>query len=503
MTRIARQCRGDMSGALARGDCAVMATLALIGGLAVVDGIAWQPVVTGMAGLAEIGGHRMNPRFSARARAIMTIDTTVTGLSVIDGVQRRSPGTERMTGFTHIGGDRMRRRFKGAATDAVMAAHTGTGATGLCVRERYCQAGPDIGVMTGFTQVAGGRMGGALTRGGTAVVTPLATVRRLAVIDRCQWYPVVAVMTGLAQVAGDRMGGRFKRTPTHAVMTSGTGTGLARHCAVIECSAQPGGSAVAHIAGRGRGHMGRALARGRGAVMAVGTGIRGLRMIKRNDHWQPGRIAMAGFAHIAAQRMVPRFKGAATHPIMTATAGTSCRGLAVIKRRDDTQEAGGHMAGFAEIAGQRMGGRFTQRRSAVVTPQTTVRGLSVIERQQGRHPHGGTMTGLAQVAGHRMRYRFKGAATDAVMAAHTGAGTAGLRMRERCAQGGPEAAVMAGVTLVRGQRMRRVLARRCGAIMTTGTGVCGLIVRKRYHQRSPHRGGVTGLAQVGGDRMGG
>jgi len=87
-------------------------------------------------------------------------------------------------------------------------------------------------------------------------------------------------MAGLTQVAGERMSGAFVSSGTDPVMTTGTVAGLPCHCAVIKDDTQPGGGAVAHIAGRRRCNVRGPLAGGNDAVMTVFTGVRGLSVIK-------------------------------------------------------------------------------------------------------------------------------------------------------------------------------------------------------------------------------
>ena len=66
-------------------------------------------------------------------------------------------------------------------------------------------------------------------------------------INGPQRVPVVAGMTPFAQVGGDGMTRRFKGARTDAVMTSGAGTGLARHQGMVERRSLPGVGVVAGV----------------------------------------------------------------------------------------------------------------------------------------------------------------------------------------------------------------------------------------------------------------
>ena len=195
-------------------------------------------------------------------------------------------------------------------------------------------------------------MGTTFARCGVAIVTTLTVVGGLVVRERyseCGPHRS-GVMTGIAHIAGNGMSHGFESTATDAIMTTTAGAGLPRYGAVIKRSANPGGGVMAHIASRCGRYVGGAFACGHSAVMAVFTSIGGLRMRKGHHKGQPGRIDMTGFAHIAAERMVPRFKSATTDAIVTTGTGASSAGLAMVKRRGDGQEAGGDMASFTEVS---------------------------------------------------------------------------------------------------------------------------------------------------------
>ena len=81
---------------------------------------------------------------------------------------------------------------------------------------------------------------------------------------------------------------------------------------------------MAGVAGSRGGYMGghRALGYGNRAVMAVLTQVRGFRMVKGCDRWNPTRAYMTGFAEITGHRMGRRFKRPGTYAIVTTHAGT-------------------------------------------------------------------------------------------------------------------------------------------------------------------------------------
>ena len=84
---LARFCGWDVSGTFAAGDGAVMTVLTQVGGLAMIQryDIGIPSRAGGMAGLANIGGHRMGSRFVGGVGTGMTGGTGIGCLSVIKG----------------------------------------------------------------------------------------------------------------------------------------------------------------------------------------------------------------------------------------------------------------------------------------------------------------------------------------------------------------------------------------------------------------------------------
>jgi len=115
-------------------------------------------------------------------------------------------------------------------------------------------------------------------------------------------------------------------------------------------------------------------------VVAVSTSIGGLSMIKGQSGGAPGCITVARFTQITAHRMSGRLEGSGTYTIMASTTGTSSRGLTVIKRCNQRQEAGGYMTGVARITGQRVSRPFSLRCNTIMTTNTTVGRLAVVKR---------------------------------------------------------------------------------------------------------------------------
>ena len=72
------------------------------------------------------------------------------------------------------------------------------------------------------------------TRSDGAIMTVLATISSLTVIDRIRRQPVVTGMTGLTHIAGNGMRTGLKGGTTNTVMTTRLGTRLTRDRAVIE-----------------------------------------------------------------------------------------------------------------------------------------------------------------------------------------------------------------------------------------------------------------------------
>lgn len=95
-----------MSCALTRRDRTIMTTFTLIRGLVVIDRVAWQPVVTGVAGLAQIRTHRMGATLARGYSSIVTTLAAVAGLAVVNRGQW-IPIVTGVTGFTCVGGNRV------------------------------------------------------------------------------------------------------------------------------------------------------------------------------------------------------------------------------------------------------------------------------------------------------------------------------------------------------------------------------------------------------------
>jgi len=209
--------------------------------------------------------------------------------------------------------------------------------------------------MTGVTRQGGGNMGRAFTGGHDIVVAVGAGGGGLAVVYGDQGgHPHIGAVATIAEVTGHRMGGRFKSAGTATVVTTGLCTGLPGHHGMIEYHTQPGGGVVAYIASGGGHHMGGPFAGGCDVVVAVGTLIRALTVIKGQGGGSPGGVAVAGFAQVAGNGVSGGFKGASRTAIVASGTGTSGAGLTVIKRGNQDQEAAGQMTGLAHIAGERM-----------------------------------------------------------------------------------------------------------------------------------------------------
>ena len=78
--------------------------------------------------------------------------------------------------------------------------------------------------------------------------------------------------------------------------------------------------------------MSRALAGGYGVVVTVNTGITGLAVIKRQQSWAPGRVAVAQLAGIAGLWMGTTLTRGHAVAVMTTGAEARCRGFIVGKR---------------------------------------------------------------------------------------------------------------------------------------------------------------------------
>ena len=75
-----------------------------------------------------IRGQWMRTRFTRGHGVVVTARTGIGGLAVIDGWQG-VPVVAGMAGLAQVAGHRMACRFKGAGADAVVAAATGAGLT--------------------------------------------------------------------------------------------------------------------------------------------------------------------------------------------------------------------------------------------------------------------------------------------------------------------------------------------------------------------------------------
>ena len=121
-----------------------------------------------------------------------------------------------------------------------------------------------------------------------------------------QWQPAVHRMAALTQLRGLRMAGTFAgNTAGRAVVTAGTGAGLAGYLAVIETHLQP----VAHtgmtgITGLNCGHMVGPFACSNEVVVATGARGAGLVVSERDDEIVPARArGVAQLAGVGGNRM--------------------------------------------------------------------------------------------------------------------------------------------------------------------------------------------------------
>ena len=109
MAQFTGQGGGQVRRAFARGDVVVMTGLAgrcgLIMGKRYDQG---QPAAAAVAGLALIGGQGMGTRFARSHCVVMTAQTVVRGLAVVNGVQR-VPVVAGMASLAQVAGYRMGR----------------------------------------------------------------------------------------------------------------------------------------------------------------------------------------------------------------------------------------------------------------------------------------------------------------------------------------------------------------------------------------------------------
>ena len=111
-----------------------------------------------MAHITRLIGRNMTGTLARCHCAIMTVFTTVGGLTVINGQSERTPAESRgMTPLAKIRGDRMGRRF--VAGDGPSMADSAT-VRGLFVRERHDEGHPSPSGVTGFARITSNGMAG-------------------------------------------------------------------------------------------------------------------------------------------------------------------------------------------------------------------------------------------------------------------------------------------------------------------------------------------------------
>ena len=227
-----------------------------------------RPASGGMATVARLRSDDMGRTFAGGDGTVVAVLARVRGLTMIEGYQHRNPDVGGMTGFTHVAGQRMSAGFIRPRTHSVMT--TGRGARlprngGMIERTDR----PASGGMTTVARLRGHDMGRAFAGGNGAVVTVLARVHGLAMIERYQHRnPNVGGMTSLAEISGYRMGSGFVR----------------RICAGMTCRASIGG----------------------------------LVMWERDNEWRPNIRGMTGIALFTGQWMSTGFVCSGADTIMTA-----------------------------------------------------------------------------------------------------------------------------------------------------------------------------------------
>ena len=144
--------------------------------------------------------------------------------------------------------------------------------------------------------------------------------------------PVIGDMAGFAHIAGRQMITRFSGGNV-SIVTAGTNVvGLTVIDGLKQRIPASAGdmTAVTHI---GAQHMITGFARSDAAVMAEDALLTGLAVIEWQDNRQPLRGAMAGFAQVAGQWVVTRFKGKGTGTVVSTGAGTGLpRHCGMVKR---------------------------------------------------------------------------------------------------------------------------------------------------------------------------
>ena len=123
--------------------------------------------------------------------------------------------------------------------------------------------------------------------------------------------------------------------------------------------------------------MRRPLACGDGGVVTVAASIRGLGVIKRQDHRRPHIGGMACVALFASHRMGGRLISARTDTIVTTSTITGLpRYRGMIK--ENLQPIGGVVAHLARFRGRDVRRAFTGGDGAVVAVLTHISGLAVV-----------------------------------------------------------------------------------------------------------------------------
>jgi len=164
-----------------------------------------------------------------------------------------------------------------------------------------------------------------------------------------------------------------------AVMTAGLSTGLTGHQTVIK-GTQPGRGVMTGITRRSGHDVSGTLPRSNSIVVAVGTSIRGLRMINGYQSGNPGGVIMTRLTHIGGQGMCRALKWASTHTVMTTRRITGRAGLTVIERSHQSHKVDIKMTQLAGIHTGWMTGTLANSNSVVVTVTTSVIGLAVVKR---------------------------------------------------------------------------------------------------------------------------
>lgn len=130
-------------------------------------------------------------------------------------------------------------------------------------------------------------------------------------------------------------------------MAARTVTRLPRYGTVVEYDLQPIGGVMAYVTGLSRRYVIRILTGGNSAVMAIPALIRGLAMIKRHHKALPSWAGgVAGFAQVAGDRMGCGFTGS-IGAVMTCS--TTVSGLIMRKRHDEWSPCIRGVAKFAVV----------------------------------------------------------------------------------------------------------------------------------------------------------